>query len=236
MGCNLRDARMTAYGPVGAPVRRPSSADQKGGGCDSLAAGPFAGAAAKPRSTDGSIASNRSLPACDPSVIRGVGEHCASLDRACYTPEQFTPYEGAEAQTVRELRSRPAWSSSAGEGKTGRKNRDSPCRLHIGTVPVFRSFSSANRGALLLWLLSSWAIKKKVTGTRGRPPALHDAVVLEAPITPALRATPPTTSPALPPPRHLRCHPSSGRRGGGRRGVTCAAKAAAAVSARRRAA
>ena len=43
-----------------------------------------------------------------------VGEHWASLDRACYIPEQFTPDEGAEAQTVRELRSRPAWSSSAG--------------------------------------------------------------------------------------------------------------------------
>jgi len=44
-----------------------------------------------------------------------VGEHWASLDRACYTPEQFTPDEGADALMVRELRSRPAWASSAGE-------------------------------------------------------------------------------------------------------------------------
>jgi len=90
------------------PCSPPSNADQKGGGCDSLAEGPFAGAAAKPQSTDGAIASNRALPEGDPSLICGVGEHWASLDRACYSPEQFTPDEGAEALTVRELRNRPA--------------------------------------------------------------------------------------------------------------------------------
>jgi hypothetical protein len=55
-----------------------------------------------------------------------VGEHWASLNRACYTPEQFTPDEGAEAQTVRELRSRPAWSSSAGNRTSSRGGGGEP--------------------------------------------------------------------------------------------------------------
>jgi len=55
-----------------------------------------------------------------------VGEHWASLDCDCYAREQFTPDECAEALTTHELRSRPAWSSSAGNRTSSRGSGGEP--------------------------------------------------------------------------------------------------------------
>jgi hypothetical protein len=48
-----------------------------------------------------------------------VGEHWASFVYACFTPRITRPMSAHSIQSLRELRSRPAWSSSAGKGKSG---------------------------------------------------------------------------------------------------------------------
>ena len=76
-------------------------------------------------------------------------------------------------------------------GESARVTRP-PGRASSAGLPLRAcEVGAARRGAFLLWLLSSWASKKKVTGTGAAPRQSRRSHTNNTSTTPALRAAPP---------------------------------------------
>jgi hypothetical protein len=63
-----------------------------------------------------------------------VGEHWASFVQACGIPGNSRPLSLADLKRERELRSRPAWSNSAGDRTRSRGGGGEPGRFSLATL------------------------------------------------------------------------------------------------------